>query len=257
LIASTISSGSLFLAVLVAFAAGTVSFLSPCVLPLVPGYLAFITGYTASGLAIEAPFSRRLGRTLTVSVLFVLGFSALFTAYGAAFGGFGHAFRTHSSTITIVFGAVTIALGLLFSGILGSIPYLERDVRLLHRAPRAGALGAPVLGILFGLGWTPCIGPTLAAVLGLAASSDGATARRGAVLAFAYCLGLGLPFLLFGMAFAAGLGAFGLVKRHYQAVTMTGGLLLVAVGIAEVSGLWNALIAWLQSSLSWTIDLPL
>ncbi|HEY3686750.1 MAG TPA: cytochrome c biogenesis protein CcdA [Streptosporangiaceae bacterium] len=232
---AAVVGGSLALAVPVAAAAGLVSFLSPCVLPLVPGYLSYVTGL--SGADME---SHKRGRMLTGGVLFVAGFTAVFVTTGVAFGQFGAALAAHSEVITRVLGAVTILLGLMFMGV---IPGLQRDLRV-HRKPAAGLVGAPLLGMLFGFGWTPCIGPTLAAVQSLAFSE--ASAGRGALLSVAYCIGLGVPFVLTAMAYRRALGAFGFVKRHYRAVTAVGGGLLVVIGLLLVTGLWTDLTAWTQ-----------
>jgi cytochrome c-type biogenesis protein len=172
--------------------------------------------------------------------LFVLGFAAVFTAGGALFGGLGGALLGNAETITRVLGVLTVVLGL---GFLGLIPGLQRDVRI-SRLPAAGLAGAPLLGVVFGLGWTPCIGPTLAVVLTL--SVDQGSAARGAVLAFVYALGLGLPFVLAGLAYRKALHTFRAVRRHSRLVTRIGGAMLVAVGVLLVTGLWGELIAGLQ-----------
>lgn len=260
-VAHHITSDPLLLALPVAVAAGLVSFLSPCVLPLVPGYLGFITGLSGAQLAGEAasgqqPRGRTGLRILAAGLLFVLGFSIVFVSFGAAFGGLGQTLREHETMLNRVFGVFTIMLGLAFCGLLGFLPLVGREFRV-HRTPRAGLVGAPLLGVMFALGWTPCIGPTLAAVLGLAASTDGTTARRGAVLAFAYCFGLGLPFLVTGLAFERSLGAFRVVRRHYRLVTALGGGLLIVVGLAELTGTWQTTIDWLQSNTPWNPSLPL
>ncbi|MEV5707656.1 cytochrome c biogenesis protein CcdA [Actinoallomurus sp. NPDC052274] len=236
---STITSGSLVMAVPVAAAAGLVSFLSPCVLPLVPGYLSYVTGMSGADLG-----ERRRGRLLLGVALFVLGFTVVFVSAGLAFGGFGALLQRHAAVITKVLGAVTILLGLAF---MGFIPGLQRTVKS-SRLPAAGVAGAPLLGALFGLGWTPCIGPTLAAVQAMAYTE--ASATRGALLSFAYCLGLGVPFLLTAVAYRKALGAFGWVKRHYQAVMRVGGGLLVAIGLLLVTGLWSDLTIQLQGWVS-------
>ncbi|GAB3960822.1 cytochrome c biogenesis protein CcdA [Actinoallomurus acanthiterrae] len=236
---STITSGSLVMAFPVAAAAGLVSFLSPCVLPLVPGYLSYVTGMSGADLA-----ERKRGRLLLGVGLFVLGFTVVFVSAGLAFGGFGSLLQRHAEVITKVLGAVTIVLGLAF---MGFIPGLQRTVKS-SRLPAAGIAGAPFLGALFGLGWTPCIGPTLAAVQAMAYTE--ASAARGALLSFAYCLGLGVPFLLTAVAYRRALGAFGWVKRHYQAVTRIGGGLLVAIGVLLVTGLWSDLTVQLQGWVS-------
>jgi len=146
-----------------------------------------------------------------------------------------------------VLGSVTILLGLFFMGALSRLPWLNREFRV-HRLPQAGLLGAPVLGVFFGIGWAPCIGPTLAAVLTLAASS--ASAVRGAILAFAYCLGLGVPFIVAGLAYRRSLAAFDVVKRHYRAVTVAGGLFLVVIGVLQVTGAWDAIVRDMQRWVS-------
>lgn len=228
-LASTVLGGSLLLALPVAVLAGLVSFLSPCVLPLVPGYLSYVTGLSGADLGEDI---RRKGRLLAGCVLFVLGFTVVFVSAGALFGGVGALLQVYAGVITRVLGAITIALGLAFAGL---IPGLQRDLRF-HFVPAAGLAGAPLLGVLFGVGWAPCIGPTLAAVQTLAFSS--ASAVRGAVLATAYCLGLGLPFIFAALAFRRALGAFSVVKRHYAWVMRAGGAMLVLIGVLLVTGLW-------------------
>lgn len=251
-----VTDGSLLVAAPVAAAAGLVSFLSPCVLPLVPGYLSFVTGLSGEELGdtrrtqleqrdatppgdtlVEAsPLAVRRGRVLAGSVLFVLGFSAVFVTSGALFGGLGSLLLEHKDVVDRVLGVLTVLLGLVF---LGVIPGLQREVRF-HRLPSPGLAGAPLLGVLFGVGWTPCLGPTLAAVQTLAYTE--ASAGRGAFLTAAYCAGLGVPFVLTGLAFRRALGAFAVVKRHYALVMRVGGLLLVAVGLLLVSGVWEDLM---------------
>jgi len=256
--ASQVTDGSVVIAAAIAAAAGTVSFLSPCVLPLVPGYLSYITGLSASELGavvVDDGSRRRMGHVALASLLFILGFSAVFVSFGALAGGLGGLLREHQETLTRVLGVFTIGLGLMFAGLLDRVPILSRELRL-HGIVGAGTAGAPFLGALFGLGWTPCIGPTLAAVLGLAASSDGASATRGTVLAFVYCLGLGIPFVLTGLAFERAMAASQVVKRHYRVVMVAGGTMLVAIGLLEVTGLWNQALAWLQSRVG-TPALPL
>jgi cytochrome c-type biogenesis protein len=185
----TVLDGSLALAVPVALVAGLVSFLSPCVLPLVPGYLSYVTGMAGAGLD-----GARRARVLAGTALFVLGFSAVFVSFGALFGGLGMLLQRYDEVLTRVLGVVTVVMGLVFLGMPGA----QREWRL-HRRPAVGLAGAPLLGVVFGLGWTPCIGPTLAAVQTLA--YDSASAGRGALLTAAYCAGLGLPFLLAAVAY--------------------------------------------------------
>ncbi len=232
------SSGSLLLAVPVALVAGLVSFFSPCVIPLLPGYLSYATGLSASELG-----TARRGRMLAGSLLFVLGFGTVFVLLGTLFGAVGGWLIDWRREITIVLGSLTIVLGLVFAGLL---PIFQRD-RRVHRVPAVGLPAAPLLGFLFGLGWTPCIGPTLAAIYTL--SFADATAARGAVLSGVYALGLGLPFVVAGLAYQRALGAFAFVRRHQGAVVRLGGLMLVAVGVLLVSGWWDDAVTWLQISM--------
>jgi cytochrome c-type biogenesis protein len=247
------AAGSLVLAIPVAFLAGLVSFLSPCVLPLVPAYLSYVTGMSAADLAagthqvsdgpgatvaVEArPRRGRRGRVLAGSVLFVAGFSSVFILFGAFFGAVGAHLDQHAVLVDRVVGALAIVMGLAF---MGWLPGFQREWRF-NRLPALGLTGAPLLGIAFGVGWTPCTGPTLGVVLALAGSPDTATAARGALLTAVYSAGLGLPFIVAGLAFRKALGAFATVKRHYALVVRGGGLLLVAVGILLVTGEWNTL----------------
>ena len=236
------AAGSLLLAVPVALLAGLVSFFSPCVIPLLPGYLSYATGLSGADLAAGAA-SRHRGRMLAGSVLFVLGFAAVFVAIGAASGAVGLWLRTWQREITLVLGLVTILLGLVFAGV---VPLLQRDWRI-RRVPAVGLGAAPLLGLLFGLGWTPCIGPTLAVILTL--SVDQATAARGALLSAAYALGLGVPFIVAGLAYRRALGAIGFVRRHQLWVLRAGGLMLVVVGVLLVTGWWDLMVTWVQLRL--------
>ena len=239
-VADTVSSGSLLIAVPIAALAGIVSFFSPCVLPLVPGYLSYVTGLTGTDLADAQAGRAHRSRVLLGSVLFVLGFSVVFVLVGALFGGLGGLLLDHLDGITRVLGIVTIVLGLAF---MGFVPRLQREWRF-HMAPTLGVAGAPLLGVLFGLGWTPCIGPTLAAVQALAITE--ATVARGAFLSFVYALGLGIPFVLAGMAYQRALGTFAWVRAHYALVMRLGGGLLVVVGLLMVTGIYGDLAARLQ-----------
>jgi cytochrome c-type biogenesis protein len=242
--ADTASNGSLALAVPVALIAGAVSFFSPCVLPLLPGYLSYITGL--SGADIVAGGSRGVrGRMFLGALLFVLGFSLVFVAIGGAFGELGAYLVEYQTTLTKVLGVVVIALGLVFLGLF-RVPVLQRDFRF-HSVPYVGVGAAPLLGVLFGLGWTPCIGPTLAAVLSLSANS--ADASRGSFLAFVYCLGLGVPFIIAAVAFGRTMGAVTWVRRHQQWVMGLGGAMLVTVGVLLLSGAWESMVAWMQGQV--------
>ncbi|EXU88653.1 cytochrome C biogenesis protein ResC [Streptomyces noursei PD-1] len=235
----TILTGALIAAVPVALVAGLVSFFSPCVLPLVPGYMSYVTGVTGTDLA-EA----RRGRMLAGAFLFVLGFTAVFVSGGALFGFFGKTLQDYKDVISRVLGVLMILLGLAFAGVLKR--FGQRELRF-HRKPAMGLAGAPVLGVLFGVGWTPCLGPTLTAVNTL--SFYDASAGRGALLTVAYCLGLGLPFIAVALAFRRVLGAFGWVKRHYVWVMRAGGGMMIALGVLLLTGVWDILMSQLQS---WT-----
>ena len=232
-------SGSLALAIPVALAAGLVSFLSPCVLPLVPGYLSYVTGL--SGADLE---SAKKGRMVTGALLFVAGFALVFVSAGALFGALGAFLGEYDDVIIRVLGVVTIVLGLAFVGL---VPFLQRDFRI-HSVPAVGIGAAPLLGVLFGLGWTPCIGPTLGVVATLAANEG--TAGRGALLMVAYAFGLGIPFVLVAIGFRKLVGTLKWVRRHQQWVTRAGGVLLIAVGVLLVTGAWDAVVGPLRQLVS-------
>ena len=276
-----VQTGPLILAAPIAAAAGALTFLSPCCLPLVPGYLSYVTGMSgtdaqrtaapgaaasvaaappattaavaggsvsvaapAAGVATgRAPAVLARGRTMIGTLLFVLGFSLVFATEGLAFGSLGLVLQRHSAGLTQVLGAVTIVLGLLFAGVFDRFPVTGRIARPSFR-PRAGLAGAPLLGVLFALSWTPCIGPTLSVVLTMSFTSG--TAVRGAILAFIYGLGLGIPFLIVAFAFQRGMTAFGWARRHAKLITRIGGGLLVLVGLLEVTGAWTAALTWLK-----------
>jgi len=304
-ITQLVTSGPLLLALPVAAAAGAVTFLSPCCLPLVPGYLSFVTGMagaggpaspaapgsvpaasasaagapaagasaagasaagasaagaSVSGVAVAAlPLAATAavpprGRVVAGTALFVLGFSVVFMAYGAALGGLGHLLTGHARVLTQVLGGLTILLGLLFAGAFDRFSFAGRIARPSAR-PKAGLAGAPLLGVMFGLGWTPCIGPTLTAVLALSASTG--TVARGAVLAFVYALGLGVPFLLVSFGFQVAMRAFAFFRRHARLVTRIGGAMLICVGLLEVTGAWSTFMAWLQVHWVSTYEPPI
>jgi cytochrome c-type biogenesis protein len=230
---------SLFLAIPLAIAAGLVSFASPCVLPLLPGYLAFLTG--ATGRIGET--SGR-GRAFLGSIAFVAGFALVFVTIGALFGEFGSSLHNHEELLERIFGVVTIFLGLFFAGWLPS-SWLQRERRINH-LPRATVLGAAALGFTFGLGWAPCIGPTLASILFLAGSNVGATALRGSILVLFYCFGLGIPFVVAALATEWMATASKWLRRHARVIGMVGGVLLIAIGVCEVTGWWHSFVIWLQ-----------
>lgn len=299
-LSDVVVDGPLLLAAPLALAAGLVSFLSPCTLPLVPGYLSYVGGLagtevsraaadempvdaatpggsaaaggrtgtaarssgspagtsgpadTGTATAVAEPSPPAAGRPPTAgrtrvlagAALFVLGFAAVFTAYGAAAGALGGLLFDQGRLLTVVLGTLTIGMGLVFAGVL-RLPALERTARL-NRRPAAGLSGAPLLGALFAIGWTPCIGPTLAAVLSLSANS--ATAGRGALLAFVYSLGLGLPFLAVAASLHGALERLAWLRRHSGSVMRAGGLLLVLIGGLQVSGVWGG---WLNAMRAW------
>lgn len=229
--------GSMFLALPVAALAGLLSFFSPCVLPLLPGYLSFATGLGASEITSgRGPRGRLLAGTL----LFVAGFALVFVVTGAVVGSLGMVLLAQQRAITIAIGVLTIVLGLIFAG---WVPLGQNAVRPTI-VPKVGLAAAPLLGIVFGLGWTPCIGPALGVVLNLALNQS--TAVRGGVLAFVYALGLGVPFVLAGLAFTRLSRTIGWVKRHHKGIQRFGGVLMVVVGVALVTGWWDAAVGVMQ-----------
>jgi cytochrome c-type biogenesis protein len=295
-----ILSGPVLLAIPVAVAAGAITFLSPCCLPLVPGYLSYLTGMSGTeagggrntepapdaagaatapgagglataGLAVglaaagsgpsgagvlaaeQVTDGGEVATTTTASpgrsrvmlgtLLFILGFSALFALEGVTAASVGDALLRHREGLTQLLGGLIILLGLLFIGLFDRFSFAGRIVKPGLR-PRAGLAGAPLLGVLFGLGWTPCSGPTLSAVLLLGSTSG--TALRGGLLAFVYALGIGIPFLIVAFAFNRGVNVFGFARRHARLITRIGGVMLIAVGLLEVTGAWQAAITWLQ-----------
>ncbi|MCX5391384.1 cytochrome c biogenesis protein CcdA [Streptomyces sp. NPDC006482] len=232
----TVTSGALLLALPVAILGGLVSFFSPCVLPLVPGYLSYVTGVTGTDLA-----ESRRGRMTAGAALFVLGFTVVFVSGGALFGYFGSTLQEYRETFNTILGVLMILMGAFFVGLM---PWFTQREFRFHKKPVAGLIGAPLLGALFGIGWTPCIGPTLASVNALA--FDQASAGRGAILAFAYCLGLGVPFVLAAIAFRKALGAFGWVKKHYAWVMRIGGGMMIVTGVLLLTGAWDSMVATMQ-----------
>jgi cytochrome c-type biogenesis protein len=223
----TVTDGPLLAAAAVAALVGVVGFLSPCVLPLVPGYLSYVAGLSGDA---DRPSQRRM---IGGALLFVLGFTAIFVAQGAAFGGLGGTIRSNVRTIEVVLGVITILMGVVF---LGGLPLLQREYRI-HRLPRAGLAGAPLLGAAFGLAWAPCLTPTFGAVYSM--SFVQGTAARGAFLTVCYCLGLGIPFVLVALGFGWVTSVLGFVRRHIRAVSMVGGALLIGIGVLLVTGEWN------------------
>jgi cytochrome c-type biogenesis protein len=227
---------------------GLVGFLSPCVLPLVPGYLSYVAGL--SGADAVQPGSSgtvtvvRQRRMVAGALLFVLGFTAVFVATGALFGTLGSQIAVHRVGLERILGGFTILMGLVF---IGRIPFLQREFKI-HRLPRAGLLGAPVLGVTFGLAWTPCLAPTFTAVYSLATQQ--ATAGRGAILSAAYCFGLGVPFVLVAMGMGWVTGALAMLRRHARLVSQLGGLLLIVFGVLMLTGTWDSWMYRLNSAFA-------
>ncbi len=250
-------SGPLALAMGLAMLAGAISFASPCVVPLVPGYLAYLAGLVgAEAPAVrdgESPKSGRW-RVAGAALLFVLGFTVVFALTSFVVLGLSDTLYFDADVFQRIGGVITIAMGLVF---IGLVPALQKDVRL-HRTPRGGLIGAPLLGGVFALGWTPCVGPTLAGVLALARSTEvGSATARGAVLVVAYCLGLGLPFVLIAVGARWAVRVTGWLRAHVRQVQVFGGVLLIAVGIALVTGLWGDFVFWLRDAVVSDLELPL
>lgn len=274
---SLVYSGPLLLALPVAAAAGAVTFLSPCCLPLVPGYLAYITGMSGADTSADQPSGAGVaiasdgttpaavavggvatvtaaraitlpaparGRMVAGTALFVLGFSLVFALLGMTVGGVSQLLHAHAAVITQALGGVTVVLGLLFLGAFDRFTFAGRIVKP-SMMPKAGLAGAPLLGVLFGIGWTPCIGPTLTAVQTLSFSSG--TAARGALIALVYALGLGIPFLVVAALFQRTVNVLAFFKRHLRLIARVGGILLIALGLVEATGTWTLVVAWLHT----------
>ena len=244
-----IGSGALWLAITVAMLAGLVSFLSPCVLPLVPGYLGFIGGAVAPKTTTDAAAPAR-GRLVFGVLLFILGFSVVFIAFTAIGGAAAVFFLQWGDLITRILGVVIIAMGLVFLGLFG---FAQREWRM-HVTSKTGLIGAPLLGFALGIGWAPCIGPTLAAIT--AVSWTLGDPWRAGFLGLAYSLGLGIPFLLVALGFGWATKAIGFLRRHIRIVNIIGGALLIALGILMVTGLWTDIMSRLTAVMG-SVILPL
>lgn len=232
----TVLHGALLLALPIAVLGGLVSFFSPCVLPLVPGYLSYVTGVSGTDLA-EA----RRGRMVAGASLFVLGFTVVFVSGGALFGYWGSNLQENKDVLTKILGVLMVLMGVFFMGLM---PWFTQREFRFHTKPATGLAGAPLLGALFGIGWTPCLGPTLSSVTILAANEG--SAGRGALLTVAYCAGLGVPFVLAAVAFRKALGAFAWIKRHYVWVMRVGGTMMIVTGVLLLTGAWDRIVQEMQ-----------
>ena len=244
----TAAAGPLLVALGLCVLAGLVSFASPCVVPLVPGYLS----YLAAVVGVDDPASRRW-RVAGSALLFVAGFTAVFLLGTVAVLGMTSTLISNQIVLQRIGGILTIIMGLVF---IGFVPALQRQARF---APRqlAGLAGAPLLGAVFALGWTPCLGPTLTGVIAVASATNGSSVVRGVAMVIAYCLGLGIPFLLLALGSGWAVGAFGWLRRHTRGIQIFGGLLLIAVGLALVTGLWTEFISWLRDAFVSDARLPI
>lgn len=259
----TAATGPLVLALGACVLAGLVSFASPCVVPLVPGYLSYLAGVVgaeAPPVTVEsakrtAVAERNRGRMRVAGAagLFVAGFTVVFVLASATVFGAISALNVNRELLQRVGGVVTIIMGLAF---IGLIPALQRDTRMEPRR-LSGLIGAPLLGAVFALGWTPCLGPTLSGVMSVSAGTEGMTAVRGVALIVAYCLGLGLPFIILAFGSATALRGVGWLRRNSRTIQVVGGILLVAVGIALVTGAWDQFISWVRDAFVSNVTLPI
>ncbi len=252
-LAETAAAGPLLVALGLCVLAGLVSFASPCVVPLVPGYLSYLAAVVGAPDDTAALDRRRRWRVAGSALLFVAGFTVVFVLGTVAVLGMTTTLITNQVALQRIGGVVTIIMGLVF---IGFIPVLQRQARFTPKQ-WAGLAGAPLLGAVFGLGWTPCLGPTLTGVIAVASATDGASVARGVALVIAYCLGLGIPFVLLALGSGWAVTAFGWLRRHSRSIQVFGGILLVAVGVALLTGLWNDFISWVRDAFVSDVRLPI
>ena len=244
----TAVAGPMLLALGLCALAGLVSFASPCVVPLVPGYLS----YLAAVVGGDAGAVRRW-RVAGAAILFVAGFTVVFLLGTVAVLGMTTSLITNQVLLQRVGGALTILMGLVF---IGFVPALQRQAKF-EPLRLAGLAGAPLLGAVFALGWTPCLGPTLTGVIAVASATDGASVARGVTLVIAYCLGLGIPFVLLALGSGWAVGALGWLRRHSRTIQILGGTLLIVVGLALVTGLWSDFVSWVRDAFVSDVRLPI
>ncbi|RMI30868.1 cytochrome c biogenesis CcdA family protein [Nocardia stercoris] len=258
----TAATGPLVLALGACLLAGLVSFASPCVVPLVPGYLSYLAGLVGAdappatvGQAQRTAVAEKSGRLRVAGAagLFVAGFTVVFVLASVTVFGLIQTLNVNRDLLQRIGGVVTIVMGLAF---LGLVPALQRDTRM-HPRRMTGVLGAPLLGAVFALGWTPCLGPTLSGVMAVSAGTEGTTAVRGVVLIVAYCLGLGLPFVVLAFGSASALRGVGFLRRHSRTIQVIGGVLLVAVGVALVTGVWDQFVGYVRDVFVDRVTLPI